>query len=40
MTDTAPKVIIIPAKKETPQEQEKKRTESAGSSLLPGVHRQ
>ena len=25
MTDTAPKVIIIPAKKETPQEQEKKR---------------
>ena len=26
MTDTAPKVIIIPAKKETPQEQEKKRS--------------
>ena len=26
MTDTAPKVIIIPAKKETPREQEKKRS--------------
>lgn len=25
MTDTAPKVIVIPAKVETPQDQEKKR---------------
>ena len=31
MTDTAPKVIVIPAKVETPQDQEKKRHLRRGS---------
>ena len=38
MNNTAPNVIVIPAKVETPQEQEKKPP--AGGRLLPGVYGQ
>ena len=38
MNNTAPNVIVIPAKVETPQEGEE--APPAGSGLLPGVHGQ
>ena len=39
MNNTAPNVIVIPAKVETPQEQAKKRHLRV-AALLPGVHGQ
>ena len=39
MNDTVPNVIVIPAKVETPQEQDKKAP-PAGGRLLPGVYGQ